>query len=42
VASGLKKEILGAFDELKGLPPADLIQKRIGKFRNMGQWIEKR
>jgi acetyl-CoA carboxylase carboxyl transferase subunit alpha len=42
VATGLKKEIVNALSELKGLSSAELVQKRIGKFRNMGHWLEKR
>jgi len=42
VAAGLKSEILNTFFELKNLSPAELVQKRFEKFRNMGTWVEKR
>jgi acetyl-CoA carboxylase carboxyl transferase subunit alpha len=36
----LKKEILSVLDELSGLSPNDLIERRIGKFRVMGEYME--
>jgi acetyl-CoA carboxylase carboxyl transferase subunit alpha len=36
----LKKEILSVLDELSGLSPDDLIERRIGKFRVMGEYLE--
>ncbi len=37
----LKTEILSALNELEQLKPAELIDKRIAKFRVMGEYIEK-
>lgn len=36
----LKKEILYALEELSGISPDDLIERRIGKFRVMGEYLE--
>lgn len=37
----LKEEILAALTELGALSPQELIERRIGKFRVMGQYLEK-
>jgi acetyl-CoA carboxylase carboxyl transferase subunit alpha len=37
----LKEEILAALNELGALSPEELIERRIGKFRVMGQYLEK-
>jgi len=37
----LKREILSAINELEGLSPEELIEKRISKFRVMGEYLEK-
>ncbi|MGB2980064.1 MAG: carboxyl transferase domain-containing protein, partial [Candidatus Zixiibacteriota bacterium] len=37
----LKEEILAALNELEALNPEELIERRIAKFRVMGQYLEK-
>ena len=37
----LKEEILSAIDELEELSSEELIEKRIGKFRVMGEYLER-
>jgi acetyl-CoA carboxylase carboxyl transferase subunit alpha len=40
-AAILKAEVLSALDELEDLSPNDLIEKRIAKFRVMGEYLER-
>lgn len=40
-AQMLKAEVLSALDELGDLSPEDLIEKRIAKFRVMGEYLER-
>jgi acetyl-CoA carboxylase alpha subunit len=37
----LKAEVLSALDELEDLSSEDLIEKRIAKFRVMGEYLER-
>lgn len=40
-AETLKQEVLSALNELEGLSPEELMEKRIGKFRVMGEYLGK-
>jgi acetyl-CoA carboxylase carboxyl transferase subunit alpha len=40
-AETLKQEVLSALNELEGLNPEELMEKRIGKFRVMGEYLGK-